>query len=1490
MYSSSPPDQQVGRMGRRNHSNGSNGSNGNSVNDKYKNNHNNSNNKSRPEYVRGGSRDNVRRIVEKEGKIARNLVAYSVPPSETSQNVNKNKSKNKYRPSSTDRGQNQRGRNKAKKHTGNSINNNNKYDNKHSSDGYNENKDTNSKTLPESINEKKERESKSEQYKERVRKAIETGSENGSSITRSGSVSSFQSQKSLRARYWSYLFDNFHRSVDEIYATCENDESIIECQEVMLMLDVCKRDFEALIHRLKLFTQLEASEVRPQSLAWEVRKQMSPGKCHSPTMNSARSSSPAAARFLNLGQTASTKFSWADRVRGFSTKVSEKENNPTSIQSPNINKNSSSMPVLLNELPTTEEVIEEEANDESGWEIVGKGRTKSKSSSLVSSVSSSHSLTKASILEANKHKIDADKTLVERKLSNTERAVTESDLVKCCTPPVQFSSWSGVDTLSSYSLDTVRSSYCKISLGREFIGEQDEIDETSEYGIDKIDDATFGDNSIDYLYDLTENEIRLKEENERALATVIAEEKTLTKELEEEALKEDDQDDDMSSERDYTATDDGCETPKDVSEELPLDSSISLDEFGQVSSWDEICAQYDRDYDSCQKFSWGDRMEMSDSVRMPGRALEMHQKLSSPSRTKSRSESVKRSEERMARAERRRLRLLVEKCERLRDLSAKVQKVRELKHMLINEKERDMVEQMQRAESNRQSALQEKIKKAQEEELKVNEIAFINTLEAQNRKIEVQEKQQVSEARLQDLVEERQKRKEGKHAKEEAAQERRRALEHERLARLQEIKQKRGDQAAKWKKERDEREKAREEQAKEKQRERDMKVAARNEAMKEAAEELLKRIELKHIESTRRHEQRIEEVKEKSRAASSSRHATVEDTPSSIPYEKLKKCTICDIEIASDVYLISHLKGTKHRAAVKDVNKKITDAEIEAFSAKYIKEADSINTKKIKEQDERAKALKKRAKKIKARMTSKGKEYENMMLTNIKTAESQKQGKLQKCVKDINKILQAHSNGPWPASKVASLDKSLGEISRLLEDKNSNDQKIFCHLGGLTVLSRVLLLWDTSSVEKVAKNLVVPPKIIKHASESIEAACSTCNENCLYMIHSNKVSLLVDILAYRLKLFNETHAQQVAEQKAAETSEEEKAGCATTTGKEVTESVLQLLQQDDSVTLIIMKTLSNILKSFQPKWPPSSKKNDSNLLDLQQRLTDLVSYMTCTGILEQLINIYHNIQGPFEDFNVISVIDTIISLFQNLVFSIVRLELIFTKKKDDISLVSETMKKTEAFGLVALMYSLLHQGNSTRISPSPLPLADSTVALLTQAMKTLNILALIDLTTYQSTIAGEGTSLQYRSIISYLLRYTCIENHEELLHEVILSLGHFTALNDENQVFIQSGRAPLLLQQLCTLPFKYFSDPKLKNILFPTVISICYKNNENMLVVAQDVNPTLLAIYLEEMIKARDENIVTTVDEKDQRSLLELRFPSDNWEEAKNYFTESDNS
>jgi hypothetical protein len=47
---------------------------------------------------------------------------------------------------------------------------------------------------------------------------------------RKTSTSSTGKKSDLRARYWSYLFDNLKRAVDEIYSTCETDESTVECE------------------------------------------------------------------------------------------------------------------------------------------------------------------------------------------------------------------------------------------------------------------------------------------------------------------------------------------------------------------------------------------------------------------------------------------------------------------------------------------------------------------------------------------------------------------------------------------------------------------------------------------------------------------------------------------------------------------------------------------------------------------------------------------------------------------------------------------------------------------------------------------------------------------------------------------------------------------------------------------------------------------------------------------------------------------------------------------------------------------------------------------------------------------------------------------------------------------------------------------------------------------------------------------------------------
>ena len=65
------------------------------------------------------------------------------------------------------------------------------------------------------------------------------------------------------------------------------------------------------------------------------------------------------------------------------------------------------------------------------------------------------------------------------------------------------------------------------------------------------------------------------------------------------------------------------------------------------------------------------------------------------------------------------------------------------------------------------------------------------------------------------------------------------------------------------------------------------------------------------------------------------------------------------------------------------------------------------------------------------------------------------------------------------------------------------------------------------------------------------------------------------------------------------------------------------------------------------------------------------------------------------------------------------------------------------------------------------------------------------------------------------------------------------------QVIIQSGQPPTVLQQLCALPFQYFSDPRLTNVLFPTLVSCCYNNHLNREILEQDLSCALLANFIE---------------------------------------------
>eukprot|EP00055_Hartaetosiga_balthica_P014538 m.80094 g.80094 ORF g.80094 m.80094 type:complete len:1344 (-) comp8617_c1_seq2:143-4174(-) len=84
-------------------------------------------------------------------------------------------------------------------------------------------------------------------------------------------------EKNLKGRHWRYLFNNLNMSIDELYRTCEVDRIDVECQEVIMVLQNAKRDFESLISSFHVQATFEgAPPGLTPNVAWEIRKATQP--------------------------------------------------------------------------------------------------------------------------------------------------------------------------------------------------------------------------------------------------------------------------------------------------------------------------------------------------------------------------------------------------------------------------------------------------------------------------------------------------------------------------------------------------------------------------------------------------------------------------------------------------------------------------------------------------------------------------------------------------------------------------------------------------------------------------------------------------------------------------------------------------------------------------------------------------------------------------------------------------------------------------------------------------------------------------------------------------------------------------------------------------------------------------------------------------------------------------------------------------------------
>ncbi|XP_042330182.1 S phase cyclin A-associated protein in the endoplasmic reticulum isoform X1 [Sceloporus undulatus] len=1296
----------------------------------------------------------------------------------------------------------------------------------------------------------------------------------------------------LRARYWAFLFDNLRRAVDEIYVTCESDQSVVECKEVLMMLDNYVRDFKALIDWIQLQEKLEKADAqsRPTSLAWEVKK-MSPGRHVIPSPSTDRISVTSnARRSLNFGTPSATVtsnrlapsgVSWADKV---------KANHTVAAPSSEMATTQACMPT-----PVQKSSRRNERKDAEGWETVQRGRpVRSKSFPLATKSTSS--------AELSRLKDDSDKeNVILRPSENKQKDLLTEDSVSKTTEPIwkdtshpcehplaertQFTARvledikvSEKNGLADGSLQAP-SDVPVILTDAEHTSKDPQVEEVasdvsrSEDGSQgekhkiesEMDPADISNSMAEVLAKKEELADRLEKANEEAIASAIAEEEQLTREIEAE------ENNDINIETDNDS---------DFSASM---GSGSISFCGISMDWSDVLADYEARESWRQNNSWGDIVE-EEPARPPGHGIHMHEKLSSPSRKRTIAESKKKHEEKQMKAQQLREKLREEKTLKLQKLMEREKDVRKWKEELLDQRRRMMEEKLLHAEFKREVQLQAIVKKAQEEEAKVNEIAFINTLEAQNKRHDVLSKLKEYEQRLNELQEERQRRQEEKQARDEAVQERKRALEAERQARVEELLLKRKEQEARIEQQRQEKERAREDAARERARDREERLAALTAAQQEAMEELQKKIQLKHDESIRRHMEQIEQRKEKAAELSSGRHANTDYAPKLTPYERKKQCSLCNVVISSEVYLFSHIKGKKHQQAVRENSsiqgRELSDEEVEHLSLKkYIVDIlveSLVTTEPLKDGEEKQKT-KKKAKKLKARMNSRAKEYESVMEAKNISCDSPYKAKMQRLVKDLLKQLQVQDS-----NKVSALDRILGEISRILEKENAADQVAFHVAGGFTALEQVLQVVTTSTNLNTVSR--IPLKSLCSAINAYHLACSHCVENCTYVLFSNKITFLMDLLMHQLTVY---------------VPDDHNAILGRTANKQVFEGLI-------TGVLRIVATVFGCLISSVPygnnqtsasKLIQETKNKTSQAEVFNSRIQDLISYMVNIGLIEKLGCCFLSVQGPIDEnpktATFLQNATAALHGMCQLCFAVNgRSWNIFDESRQDPTGLTATLEATDLVGVLHMLYCILFHGTITDLSTSSPKesYAENTVLVALQSIRFFNSFAALNLQAFQSVVGAEGLSLAFRHIISSLLWHCSQHTCEALLHEVIVCVGYFTVNHLDNQVIVQSGRHPTVLQKLCQLPFQYFSDPRLIKVLFPTLIAACYNNPQNKLILEQEMSCVLLATFIQDFTHSSSQTDNQPCQQKEKifspQYYLELcnRFPCQTWEEARQFF------
>ncbi len=201
-----------------------------------------------------------------------------------------------------------------------------------------------------------------------------------------------------------------------------------------------------------------------------------------------------------------------------------------------------------------------------------------------------------------------------------------------------------------------------------------------------------------------------------------------------------------------------------------------------------------------------------------------------------------------------------------------------------------------------------------------------------------------------------------------------------------------------------------------------------------------------------------------------------------------------------------------------------------------------------------------------------------------------------------------------------------------------------------------------------------------------------------------------------------------------------------------------------------------------------------------KRTFDVLSLMVAYGIIDVFSVFFSNIRGSLEgEEHTIQILQNCLYLLISLTrFLVIRKSsswVFFTRlQTEDHSQLINTLKETNLVNIISMLYGMLHKDASTPIRYDPVNGAaeqtkksqpPSSLELTTLSLRVLNQMMVLDVQMVQAILGEESLSLQLRHIASYLIWYLTTNKHDDLLHEILLLIGYFCVLNDENQVIFE---------------------------------------------------------------------------------------------------------